>query len=189
MSSQESTIDSIDEALESGDFESAVIEATALVRAGEPWLFDGLVRRALALEGWEHGPEDRLHRAADDWRAMIEVAPASLAYRSLARVLLKTGDRQSAFKNLSLAEGLEITPEVLLGYAQYFRTGSPPDLVQAKEFYLRAALRGRTQGIRGYAEMAYELNQPIAAASMAVLGLLATPFLALFLGERRHMGF
>ena len=74
------------EALSRGQFEEAIVGATALVEAGEAWLVDGLMRRAMALEYWAVGPDDRLERAAIDWRRLTEFAPAEIAYRSLARV-------------------------------------------------------------------------------------------------------
>ncbi|MEI2430691.1 hypothetical protein RDV84_15410 [Lysobacter yananisis] len=189
MSNIESTKDLAEEALARGEYETAVTAATALVEAGEPWLLDGLVRRAMALENWADGPPDRLVAAANDWQRMIEIAPAPVSYRGLARVLLKLGDRDFALVNLLEAERRGATPEVLLGFAEYYRTASPPDLGRAKAYFLRAALRGRTQGIRGYGEVAYELDQPFSGAAMALIGLVATPLLALILGERRHAGF
>lgn len=180
---------SAEEALARGEYEAAVNAASALVEAGEPWLLDGLVRRAMALENWTEGPPDRLVTAADDWQRMVEIAPAAVSYQGLARVLLKLGDRESAYNNLLEAESRGATPEVLLGFARYHRTSAPPDLETAKAYFLRAALRGRTQGMRGYVEVAYELDQPYSGAAMALIGLIATPLLALVLGERRHAGF
>lgn len=181
--------DAAETALERREFEAAVAAASELIAAGEPWLIDGLVRRSLALENWEEGPTDRFLKAAQDWQKLIDIAPASIAYRGLARVLLKSGDRDSAHANLLHAERAEATPEVMLGLAHYYRTASPPDLQNAKAYYFRAALRGRTQGVRGFVEVAYELDQPYAAAAMTLVGLLATPMLALFLRDRRHAGF
>ena len=177
------------EALSRGHFEDAIKASTALVEAGEPWLVDGLVRRAMALEGWAAGPDDRLEGAAQDWRRLTEYAPAEIAYRSLARVQLKLGDREAAFQNLRDAERIEATPEVMLGFAEYYRTASPADLEWAKAYYLRAAKRGRTKGMLGYVETAYELDQPLAAAGMVLMAVLAMPFLMLLLGSRRHAEF
>ena len=178
-----------EEALSCGRFEEAVAESTTLVEAGEPWLVDGLVRRAMALENWTGGPADRLSSAANDWRALVEYAPAEVAHRGLARVLLGLGDREGALQNLLAAERAGATPEVLLGFAEYYRTCAPPNLEQAKAYYLRAAKRGRTKGMAGYVEVAYQLNQPLAAAGMVLLALVTTPVLALALGSRRHVGF
>ena len=189
MTTIESIRDLAEEALDRGDYDVAVTAATALIEAGEPWLIDGLVRRAMALENWMGGPHNRLIAAANDWQRMIEIAPAAVSYRGLARVLLRLGDRESALANLLKAESVAATPEVLLGFAQFYRTASPPELERAKAYFLRAALRGRTQGIRGYVEVAYELDQPCSGAAMTLIGLIATPLLALVLGERRHAGF
>ena len=189
MNEIESIRDRAEEALSLGQYEAAVDAASALIEAGEPWLIDGLTRRALALENWTEGPFDHLGAAASDWQQLVAIAPCSLSHRSLARVLLKLGDRDPALANLLEAKRAEQTPEVSLGLAQYYRTASPPDLERAKDYYLHAAKRGRTEGMRGYSESAYALDQPYSAFAMALLGLAATPFLALFLGERRHATF
>lgn len=43
--------------------------------------------------------------------------------------------------------------------------------------------------MRGYMEVACELDRPYDAAVMVLAALVATPFLALISGKRRHMGF
>ena len=189
MNNIESTKVRAEKALSRGEYEVAVAAATTLIEAGEPWLLDGLVRRAMALENWTDGPSDHLIAAANDWRRLVEIAPAVVSYRGLARVLLKMGDRESALANLLEAESKNRTPEICIGFAQYYRTASPPDLERTKAYFLRAARRGRTQGMRGYVESAFELRQPYSAAAMVLIGLVATPFLALVLGESRHDGF
>jgi len=176
-------------ALADAEYEDALAAASELVAAGEPWLLDGLVGRALTLESWLSGPSDRLILAAADWQRMAEMAPAAVSYVGLARVLMKLGNREAAYSSLLEAKRYACTPEVLLAFAHYYRTAEPPDLSRAKAYFLRAALKGRTQGIRGYVEVAYELDQPYAAAAMVLIGLLATPVLALMFGTRRHAGF
>lgn len=177
------------QALAAGKYEDAISAANFLVNAGDPWLIDGLLRRALALESWTEGPSDRLLAAVSDWQRLVEIAPASVAFRGLARVLLKLGERDAALANLIKAEERGGTPEVMLGFAEFYRTASPPDLKQAKMYFRRAALRGRTQGMLGYVEVAFELDQAFSAYAMTLLSLAVTPFLALILRERRHDGF
>lgn len=189
MNDLESLESSAVQCLDRGDFEGAAMAASALMELGEPGLLKGLMYRAYALEYWAEGPADRLAAAVEDWKRLAEIEPTSVAYRGLARVLLKLGDRDSALINLLEAERRAATPEVLLGLAHYHRTATPPDLAAAKAYFFRAALRGRTQGMRGYGEVAFESGQPLAAWAMALLGLIATPVLALVLGERRHYGF
>ena len=189
MSDYEAIKFTAEEALAAGRFEESLCAANVLVDAGEPWLIDGLLRRALALENWKEGPSDRLVAAASDWRRLVEIAPASISFRGLARVLMKLGERDAAFVNLLEAEAKGLTPEVLLGFADFYRTASPPDLERAKLYFLRAALRGRTQGMRGYVEVAFALGQPFSAAAMTSIAVVATPLLALVLGKRRHAGF
>ena len=189
MNDIEAVKNSAEEALARGEYEAAVTAASVLIEAGEPWLLDGLVRRAMALENWTEGPPDRLIAAANDWRTMLEIAPAAVSHQALARVLLKLGDRNAAYSHLLEAESRGATPEILLGFAQYHRASVPPDLETAKAYFLRAALRGRIRGIRGYAEVAYELGQPYSGMAMGLIGLVATPLLALVLGDRRHADF
>ncbi len=128
MTSIEAIKDTAEEALERGEFQAAVTAASALVEAGEPWLLDGLVRRAMALENWVEGPPDRLSMAANDWRKMVEIAPASISYCGLARVLLKLGDRDSAYINLLEAERRGVTPEVFLGSQNIIQPPHPQTL-------------------------------------------------------------
>lgn len=186
MNDLESTKHLAEEALSRGHYEAAVGAASELIETGEPWLIEGLVLRAMALEYWTSGPSDHLKAAAADWERLVEMAPCSIMHGHLARTLLKLGDRKSAFANLVEAQRIEQTPEISLGLAKYYRTASPPDLQRAKSFYLHAAVRGRMKGVRGYSETAYELNQPWLALAMALLGLAALPFIALIIGERRH---
>lgn len=189
MTDLASVLDSAESSLARGNYEAAVRGATLLVDAGEPWLIDGLFRRALAREHWADGPPNRLDDAAADWRELVRIAPCNLTYRGLARVQLKLGDRDSGLVSLLEAQRGGTTPEVLLGFAQFHGGASPPDLVRAKAYFFGAAIRGRTPGIRGYVEVAYELDQPCRAAAMVLLALVAMPLLALILGERRHVGF
>jgi len=177
------------EALAACRFEEAFGAASELVEAGEPWLIDGLFRRALALESWIDGPPDRLVSAASDWRYLVEIAPSSISFRGLARVLMKLGQRDAAMANLIEAEAKGGTPEVMLGFAEFYRTASPPDLEKARMYFLRAALRGRMQGMRGYVEVSFALDNPFSAIAMTFIAVVATPFLSLFLGERRYDDF
>jgi hypothetical protein len=43
--------------------------------------------------------------------------------------------------------------------------------------------------MRGYVEAAFALDQSFSAAAMIFIAVVATPFLAVVLGERRHAGF
>ncbi len=175
--------------LDRRDYAAAVSAANELIDAGEPWLLDGLMLRATALEAWTAGPLNRMEVASGDWARTVEISPCSVAHMRLARVLMKLGDREPALLHLRAAEKKEALPEVLLGLAEYFRTASPPDLQMAKSYYLRAALRGRTQGMIGYGEVASELGEGWSALCMAIYAFLATPFLIITIGKRRHAKF
>jgi tetratricopeptide (TPR) repeat protein len=184
-----STLESAERAVERGDFATAAALADDLVQAGDQWLIEGLSLRATANELWTEGPEDRLLIAEKDWRRIIDIAPASVAYQRLARVLLKGKSYAPAFECLMEASRRSPGPELNLGFAEYFRRKESPDLKVARSYYLRAAARGRTLGIRGYVEVSMETGKTFSAIFAVLLGLLATPFLALVLGERRHSGF
>ena len=177
------------EALAAGRFEDAICAAELLVQAGDDWLIDGLFRRAVALENWAEGPPDRLISAASDWKKLVEIAPSSVSLLGFSRVLLRLGERDLALESLLNAEAYGRAPEVYLGLAEIHRTATPPDLNLAKDYFWRAAVRGLTQGMRGYVETAMALEQPYRAAGMTLLAVLATPVLALVSGNRRHRGF
>lgn len=189
MTDHEVTRLAAQEALAACRFEEAISAANELVEAGEPWLIDGLLRRALALENWIDGPSDRFVAAASDWRNLVGISPSSISFGGLARVLMKLGQRDAAMVNLIEAQARGSTPELMLGFAEFYRTASPPDLEQAKTYLRRAALRGRMLGMRGYVEVASALDQPFSAIGMTVIAVVAAPSLALVLGERRHADF
>ena len=184
-----STIESAEIALERLDFTTAVALADKLVDAGGPWLIEGLSLRATANELWTAGPQDRLLAAAEDWRRIIALAPASVAYQRLARVLLKAKHYPAAFESLLEAGRRNPAPELYLGFAEYYRRKESPDLDAARSYYFRAAARGRTEGFRGYVEVSMESGRMFSAIFMVLAGLLATPLFALVLGERRHASF
>ena len=159
------------EALAAGRFEDAICAAELLVQAGDDWL------------------TDRLISAASDWKKLVEIAPSSVSLLGFSRVLLRLGERDLALESLLNAEAYGGAPEVYLGLAEIHRTATPPDLNLAKDYFWRAAVRGLTQGMRGYVETAMALEQPYRAAGMTLLAVLATPVLALVSGNRRHRGF
>lgn len=180
---------SAESALARGEYEAAISTSSILIEAGGAWLLDGLVRRAIAMENWASGPCDRFALAASDWQRIVDIAPASISFIGLARVKLKMGDRDSAFPSLCEAEMRGAKSDAWLGLAQFYRTASPPDLKKAKKYYLRAALHGRVNAVRGCVDIAYELDQPYLAVAMVLFGLITAPFYALVLGERRHSSF
>jgi hypothetical protein len=186
MIDYESVRDSAESALFRRDFDACVRASSLLVEAGEPWLLDGLVRRALALENWVEGPRDHLVLAAIDWRGLVDIAPTAASFVGLARVQLKMGDRCSALANFHEAERLGAGPEAWLGLAQCFGTASPADGKKSKAYYFRAAMRGSADGVRGYVDTAFALDQPFSAAAMTLFGLITAPAFALIRGWRRH---
>lgn len=190
MSSEPITIlKSAESLLSRREFEAVIPLAEILIAAGEPWALGGLQLRATAFENWVAGPADRLVRASQDWRRVIDLAPASVAYQNLARVLIKNGDHQDAFEFLVKASSRHQTPELLLGFAEYYRRKSPPDPSTARSYFKRAALRGRAQGIRGYVEVSMEQGKPGSAMLMVLFGLVMLPVHAAVLRDRRHAEF
>ena len=179
MIDHESVRASAESALAEGNFEACVRASSLLVQAGEPWLLDGLARRALALEHWVEGPRDHLALAAADWREIVGIAPAAVSFIGLARVQSKMGDRVSALANYQEAERLGAGSEAWLGLAQCVGTASPADMRKAKGYYFRAAMRGNVDGMRGYVDAAYALDQPFSAVTMTLFGLVTAPVFAL----------
>ncbi|MFY2763926.1 hypothetical protein [Arenimonas sp. MALMAid1274] len=168
------------------EFEAVIPLADAIVAAGEPGLIDGLILRASAYEKWQSGPEERLSRALADWERLKELAPGPIVYRNLARLLLKLGRHQEAFDCLMKARTERSPPELLLGFARYYESKVPPDIDAARSYYFRAAMKGRSRGIRRYVELSMDNGKPFQAIAMLMAGLMATPVLALVLGQRRH---
>ena len=141
---------------------ASIVDGTGATKAN---LFDRQLSWPEALDAMvaalgEVGNASSVHAEGRAAHGKIEIAPCSLSYRSLARVSLKLGNRDSALANLMEAKRERLTPEVSLGFAQYYRTASPPDLEKAKAHFFHAAISGRTKGMRGFGETALELGQP-----------------------------
>ncbi len=186
MSDLRSVLDSAESALAASEFDAAVRAATVLVEAGEPWRLDGLLRRAMALEHWSAGPADRLALAASDWREMLGIAPAAVSFTGLGRVQLKMGDHDAALANFREAERLGAKSEAWVGLAECLMRASPPQTRMAHRYFFRAAVRGSTDGMRGYVDTAYALDRPFSAVAMILCAVITAPVFAVRRLWRRH---
>lgn len=165
--------------------------ASHLIQAGDPWIVRGFMLRGSA---YEHGSSDGvgdIAMAVQDFRQVSILAPHSLSYQCLARVLMKSGNDNypSALRFLGEASSLGATPELYLGYAHYYQTCREPDLQLARKYFLRAALRGRFQGFFGYSHVSRMLGQPIRAAFVDAVRVVLGPFIWLVLGAKARYQF
>lgn len=143
-------------------------------------------RGAIYEDGGPDLPVD-IERAIYNYRQVTLIAPDWVAFNNLARMSMKRGGVSGfadAIKYLNEASKIEVSPEVLLGYALYHRTKPDSDLIEAKRFYLRAAMRGRFAGLFGFSEVARELGQPFRAFFADSIRILLGPIVALLIGSR-----
>lgn len=147
----------------------------------------GYLCRGLAYEDGGKDLEPDLEKSIDNYRRASLIAPDALSFCYLARASMKiaTGvGYQRAFRYLQEAEALGLTPEVILGFAYYYRTKPDVDLDAAKKNYMRAALAGRFAGFFGYAEVARLLGQNGRALVADCLRIALGPLIALLIGKR-----
>lgn len=176
--------------LEQGRATEALSLAESLITSkDERCQLDGYMCRGMI---YEDGGTDLcvdLDRALDDYRRASLIAPNSMTFMSLARVSLKRRDFAETLRFLQISKEHEMTPEVLLGFAQYFEELVPMDASEAKSYFLRAALKGRFAGFFGYSRVSRKTGQPVRAGVMDALRLLVGPFIALAIGARARYQF
>jgi len=174
--------------LDQGSAQAALRIADDLVSSGnERERQQGFLCRGYAFEQGGTDLAVDLEKTMQSFRQVAVSAPHALTFCNLARVSMRKagGDGHAeALRHLKEAAALGITPEVLLGFAQYHRTKPNPDLEIAKGYYLKAALRGRFAGFFGFAEVARERGESIRARVADVLRIVLGPVLAIVLGRR-----
>lgn len=113
------------------------------------------------------------------------IAENSLTLCYLARVSMKRGeaDYGTALGFLQEAERRGDDPEILLGFAHYYRTKADPQLDMSKQYYLRAARRGRFAGFFGYSAVCRLAGQHGRALAADVARVVSGPFIALIQGR------
>lgn len=147
----------------------------------------GYLCRGLAYEDGGQDLQPDVEKAIHNYRQAALIIPDPISFCHLARASMKagTGDGyEAAFKYLQEAARTSLTPEVALGFAQYYRTKSGSDLDLAKKFYLKAAVRGRFGGFFGYSEVAREAGQNVRAFAVDCIRIALGPLMALLLGRR-----
>lgn len=147
----------------------------------------GYLCRGLAYEDGGDDLQSDIEKSIYNYRQAALIAPDAISFCNLARASMKKGSGngyQDALKFLQEAAEINVTPEVILGFAHYHRTKPDRDLDAAKKFYLRAASQGRFLGFFGYSELARELEQNFRALVVDCLRIILGPFIALLLGKR-----
>jgi TPR repeat protein len=176
--------------LERGQADQALRLADSLTSSmDERHRLDGYMCRGMIFE---EGGSDLcvdLDKALDSYRRASLIAPNSITFTSLARVSLKRRAYAESLRFLQIAADHELTPEVLLGFAQYSEESVPMDASKAKSYYLRAALKGRFSGFFGYSRMSRKMGQPVRAALVDALRIIAGPLIALAIGARARYQF
>jgi len=145
-----------------------------------------------AYEDLEAESGRNLERALGYYRQVSLLTPSPLPFLLMARVSMRVGGDEgfeSALRYLQEVEKFGVTPELLLGFAHYYRFGSQKSLKKARDFYLRAATRGRFSGFLGYSDVARELNQKWRARLMDSLRVLLAPLIVVLIGRRAREAF
>ncbi len=137
------------------------------------------------------GIEVDLSRAIEHYRMMAYAISSPIGCIHLARALMKQGKESypTALRYLQEADRDGSTPELNLAYAKYYETAPAPNYEAARQYYLKAALRGRFMGFFGYAAMSRRLGQWFRAFLVDCTRIALGPFLFLFLGKATRKEF
>lgn len=176
--------------LEQGQAGQALRLAEALIRSEDEMdRLDGYSCRGMVFEDGGLDVAIDLERSLDSYRRASLIVPCAVSFLHLARISLKQKDFAQSWRFLEISSGYEVTPEILLGYAQWFEESVPMDAEKAMFYYWKAALRGRFAGFFGYSRVARSAGQPLRALSMDVLRILTGPLIALAIGVRAQYQF
>lgn len=175
--------------LEKGQAVQALALAEELIRSDDEMdRLDGYSCRGMVFEDGGLDVAVDLDKSIDSYRRASLIAPNAVTFLHLARVTLKRKEFSQSLRFLEISAGYE-TPELLLGFAQWFEESDPPDYGMAKSYYAKAALRGRFVGFFGYSRVARVVGQPLRALAVDVLRILSGPFIALAIGARARFQF
>lgn len=147
----------------------------------------GYLCRGLVYEDGGQGLQKDIEKSIYNYRQAALIAPNAISFCYLARASMKKGGESGyseALKYLQQAAESGVTPEVILGFAHYYRTKPDNDFESAKKFYLRAAFHGRYMGFFGYSEVSRQSGQNFRAAVVDVIRIFLGPFIALLIGVR-----
>ncbi|WP_147300573.1 hypothetical protein [Lysobacter silvisoli] len=176
--------------LDRGDVRSALAIADNLTQSpDERDQISGYLCRGFAYEDGGDGLTPDLAKAIHNYRKASLLAPDSITFCHLARASIKLGEAglPEAWKFLVQAKTLRDTPEVILGFAKYYREKN--EYEKAKYFYRSAALRGRFAGFFGYSEISRILGQNKRAMLVDSLRVLLGPLIALLIGNKAQEEF
>lgn len=176
--------------LKKSEASDALLIAESLIDSGnESTRLDGYVCRGMIYEDGGQDIEIDLPASLDSYRRASLIAPGSMTFLHLARVLLKMGDPAAAYRYLEASSSYGTTPELLLGFATYHEEHVPMHSEEAKLFYRRVALRGLFSGFFGYARVSRKNGQNGRAFAMDCMRIILGPFIALVLGARARYQF
>lgn len=174
-------------------------------------LEDGAAREALALademissedEGdrlagyfcrgaiFEDGGDDLtpdIDQAMYSYRQASLIVPDAVTFGSLAKMSMKKGGDvgfRDALKYLQEASKIEETADIKLGFAEYYKARTPPDFVQARRYYWKAAKEGRIAGLAGLADVARLEDRPLRALGCVLMTVILGPIFYLLLGAK-----
>jgi len=176
--------------LEKGQAAQALALAEELIRSEDEMdRVDGYSCRGMVFEDGGQDVSVDLDRSIDSYRRASLIAPNAFTFLHLARVTLKRKEFSQSLRFLEISAGYEETPEILLGFAQWFEESNPPDYGVAKSYYAKAALRGRFAGFFGYSRVARAAAQPLRALAVDIARILSGPLIALAIGTRARFQF
>ena len=170
--------------------EALVIADAFLAKKDEGSRLSGYLCRAMAYEDGGDGIAQDFDKAIDNFRRASLIAPWSGAFVNLARVSMKRKDGYAdARRFLDVALSYSLTPEVVLCLAHYYETKPDPELMFAKECYVKAAFLWRFAGFFGYSRVARQMGQWGRALCVDILRLILGPILALLIGAKAQYRF
>ncbi len=145
--------------------------------------------RAFVYEDGGKGVQVDLVKSMNDYRQASILSPGAMTFLNLARVSLKRKRFSESLKFLDLSSSYEMSPELILGYGQYFEECEPMDAAKAKKFFLQAAGYGRFAGFFGYSRVARKSGQHFRALGMDCARLMLGWLVALAIGARARFQF
>lgn len=176
--------------LDRGQSGQALSLAEGLIGSSEEMdRLDGYTCRGMVFEDGGLDVAVDLDESLESYRRASLVFPNAISFLHMARVSLKMREFAQAERFLEISAGYEVSPETLLGFAQWFEDSDPPQMERAKSYFVRAALRGRFAGFFGYSRVSRAAGQPLRALAMDALRIFCGPLIALAIGKRAQFKF
>lgn len=176
--------------LDEGEARKALQLAESLIAStDEGSRIEGYMCRGMIHEEGGDGVPVDLEKSMDSYRRVSLIAPGAIPFLNLARVSLKRKSFVEAFRFLNASASFEVSPETLLGYGHYFEECDSKEPEKAKEYFFKAAMRGRFAGFFGYARVARASGQHLRALLMDCTRIASGPLIALAIGSRARFQF